>query len=49
LPNFYFHLTTTYAILRLDVESRVEPEKTRPRYLLLEPIMRDEAVTRRGR
>jgi len=38
-----------FQILRIDVESRAEPEKTRPRYLLLEPIMRDEAGARRGR
>jgi para-nitrobenzyl esterase len=38
-----------FQILRIDVESRAEPEKTRPRYLLLEPLMRDEAGPRRGR
>jgi para-nitrobenzyl esterase len=38
-----------FQILRLDVESRAEPEKTRPRYLFLEPFFRDEAVARRGR
>ena len=38
-----------FQILRIDVESRAEPEKTRPRYLFLDPLIRDEAGPRRGR
>jgi len=38
-----------FQILRLDVESRAEPEKTRPRYLLLEPFFAMEPGGRRGR
>jgi para-nitrobenzyl esterase len=38
-----------FQVLRIDVDSRAEPEQTRPRYLLLEPLMREEAGPRRGR
>jgi para-nitrobenzyl esterase len=38
-----------FQLLRIDVESRAEPEKARARYLLLEPLIRDESGPRRGR
>ena len=38
-----------FQILRIDVESRAEPEKSRPRYLFLEPFLATEPAGRTGR
>jgi para-nitrobenzyl esterase len=38
-----------FQILRLDADSRAEPERARPRYLFLDPLLATEPSVRRGR